>query len=392
MHTTLPELRRLTAGAIGTAALLAAPSAGHAQLTLDASWLLAEGDAVELYGSDNYADPDGNAGRAGADQTWTFATAPLIVDTTQLRVLSAAEGSAAAQFPGADLLLTGTRGLGPVGSSSELYVATRADGHYVIGVGEPDDEALVGSYALDDEILVQRSSLAFGDTYADAGGAQLVFDRSVFADQLDPTISQFIDSVRVTFDQTEASAVDGWGTLDLFGTSYEVLRVRTDVESVQTIELKGLIYPDWTDVREVPIELPEAVTASLEEGNQTGTELTWVTPAFHYPVARLFVDGEGGPSKFDYAVGATTSSTRAPAPELAFRAYRSAADALTVTFDDDAPASTLVRVYGTGGQLLHAVTLPAGQHTATLELSGATGMRLVTLWRGGRLAGMQRVL
>jgi len=68
--------------------------------------------------------------------------------------------------------------------------------------------------------------------------------------------------------QTRSNVVDGWGTLNLFGESYEVLRVRTVINAIDSIYIE-FIQTGTT------FERPEAV------------EYKWLSPDFKVPVLQV---------------------------------------------------------------------------------------------------------
>lgn len=195
--------------------------------------------ATQLSG--NYVTP------SGGDQTWDFTGLSSDIEV-ETEYFDAADADSSAVFPTAQVYTQ--RGLG-----EEFFEST--DDHFgSLGITANDPVGLgFSANTIYDEVFIDRVAWEFGN----APVATEAFFQSRFAladlpDFLADTISGLspipIDSLGFGVRTERSMEVDAWGTLEIPGGTYDVLRVvRTDIRN--TILESKVPFLGWTDVTDL---------------------------------------------------------------------------------------------------------------------------------------------
>ena len=184
---------------------------------------------------------------AGADQTWDFTSLASDVEV-ETEYLDAANADSAAVFPNAQIYTQ--RGLG-----EEFFEST--DDHFgSLGITANDPVGLgFSANTVYDEVFIERVAWEYGDApVATEAVIQSRFALADLPDFLADTISGLspipIDSLGFGVRTERSMNLDAWGTLEIPGGTYDVLRVvRTDIRN--TILESKVPFLGWTDVTDL---------------------------------------------------------------------------------------------------------------------------------------------
>ncbi len=372
------------------AALLLAGAAANApaQITLDDAYLPRVGDAAVTYVQEGYTDPAGNLARDGGNQTWVFA--PAARDRTINTAVSAArEGSAAADFPDADLTVRSRSQLGGFDTETELYLRRSERGLELLGLAAADTSEGLPALRLSKPLLYAPAQLAFGTSVADASSSRFTFGSEVLTALTgDPSYAQLVDSVGLRIDQTATFEVDSWGTVNVLDAGrVSALRVKRTTGVRQALEVKAGPF-GWIDITALGL-VPDSL---LPPARLNVVDYSFLTAGRRAPAYVIRVDSLGQPASLEYAANVVGTAELAR-EDSALKAYLRG-DQLTVVAGPPRPRSSdRVAIYGADGRQLASERLAEGQTELSLgTASWPAGVHLVTLWRDGTLAATQRVL
>ncbi|MBK6997440.1 MAG: T9SS type A sorting domain-containing protein [Lewinellaceae bacterium] len=181
----------------------------------------------------------------GGNQIWNFST--LSADNTDEMLYKAANsGTHAADFPGAELVLPGATG--------ETYFNVTNSKMEVQGYAgaDPAGFGLDVSTPFTPSLIERRSPMNFFDINSQQSNLNLTFptDQPPL-DALFAGLPVNVDSMRVAVTTNRVEAVDAWGTCQIPGGQYPVLRQkRTDYVSTG-IEVYVSLFPgfgSWVDL------------------------------------------------------------------------------------------------------------------------------------------------
>ncbi len=218
-----------------------------AQITLTDSYFPAAGDTLFSF---NDVVPSIDVPTSGADQVWDFTSlsGPVVLQTV---LKAASEGVNNAQFPGASILADFQGGEG--------YYAVDNNNYRFQGYVGPDPGGLgIDIVALfSPNVIERRANLEYLDV--NSGESNMLFAfawddvPSAVSDSLNLPITP--DSVRIRVNIDRLEIIDGWGTVDIPGGTYEVLKENRREITDTRIEAKISILP-WQDLTDlVPPEI-----------------------------------------------------------------------------------------------------------------------------------------
>lgn len=233
--------------------ILGIVTVANAQITVTNAVFPQAGESFKIMIADNPANILITA--SGGNQTWDLTNIGLIGVDASFTAGDAAMGSAAADFPTADIIIPEFGGI-----EGDGYVKVDANEMSTVGVvgtlvGFVDNYPVRFNPA---QIEIQ-TPLTATSSFASSYGFQEVIDPHAdpgsTIDSLITEIEQTlgglitIDSVRVTFTSSRQSDVDAWGTLDLPNGSFNVLRLKstdeTDTQIAAKVSTFGIPNPTW---------------------------------------------------------------------------------------------------------------------------------------------------
>lgn len=378
-----------TARTLLTAALVGALATGtSAQITLGEDWLMDVGFAMDLAVDTSFDDAADNLARFGADQRWDLGT-PTVHRTFTVSARAASEGSAAADFPDADLVVVAGAGGGIIGPDAEAYMDRDGDDLFLIGLaGEAGGGGgFLPPLRLSDPFTFQSAPVAFNQRGDDIGSARLALGGEFLGVILgDSTFNGLVDSLGFSLAIGVDYHVDGWGTLRLGRDSFAVLRTRTVREISQALEVK-VPFLGWIPIGDF-VQLPDSLGGF---GTQRTIAYDWLTPAYSYPVASAEADEDENPQELNFLASAVVG-TRAPAPAVDLVASW-VPGALEVVLGSAEVSAVQLRLLGPDGRDVGVRRdVRPGSRISVPTANLPRGAYLVTAWRGGRLAATRRLV
>ena len=229
----------------------------------------------------------------GPDQQWMFDRLNRIISASA-EVKDASEGSVSQNFPSADLVLVFETGV-------ERYYRVRPDRIEEIGYTGIDPVfsviQLVAYYR--QPYIIQRAPLNYGDM--NTSQSQLLFPYA-YDDIPDSITSQFPlpispDSVRLNLSINRQDEVDGWGTLEIPGGTFNVLREKRVEIRNSLVEAKVIGFGGWFDITAtIRTILPDS--AVLE--NDTVITYNFFSDMSTEPIAVVTTDAEDEVMRVDF--------------------------------------------------------------------------------------------
>lgn len=229
----------------------------------------------------------------GPGRSWSFTSlqAPFS-NSTELLPAEQLEGGFA--FPTADFGVA-------FNAANNFYKVTDSQvqllGFYGAAPGDLGFDAL---FRFDPPLVDQHAPVFYGDNFETE--SNIFF--AIAAEDLPAGIFDQLpispDSIRLRINQQRIDEVDAWGMLTLPGGNYDVLREkRTDIRNLR-VEVRVGFFP-WTDVTDI---LTEQV--GLDDlGQDTTISYRFLAEEAMAPVAEVFVDDNGNPSRVRYKVNET---------------------------------------------------------------------------------------
>ncbi len=210
-----------------------------AQITITNATFPAVGDSL-LFATDTQPLGLNPATPPGGPQTWDFSTLQK-VNNLSVVYRPASVGSQVANFPGSDLVVTGQAG--------EIYFNVTATKFEAMGYAGGDPTGLgLNVVAKFNPVIVERKSpLNFFDISQQATNLSLPFSTENLPDSLFSGLPLVPDSIRVRIKTNRLEVVDGFGTCQIPGGTYPVLRQkRTDYTTTGMDVL--LPFFGWIDI------------------------------------------------------------------------------------------------------------------------------------------------
>lgn len=269
----------------------------NAQITITSSFFPESGDT--LFMSFDDAPTGIVVGSAGVNQTWDFSSLNEAFDRFTV-ISDAASGSAAAEFPQAELYAAYENG-------GESYFNVTSTIYEQIGYKglDPADLGIEVVTHFDPSIIERRAPMNFLDINSFEGNLNL----PIAADQLPQEVLDMFpiapDSVRIRVNSTRDDVVDAWGSLTIPAGTYEVLRERR-IENRDT-RFDILVFGNWLDVTDL-VPFTEFL------GLDTITTYNYFTNNIKEPIAIVTVATDGTVTQVEYKddqlVGTTDISSQ----------------------------------------------------------------------------------
>lgn len=255
----------------------------NAQITITNSFFPVAGDT--LFMSFDDAPAGITVGGPGTNQVWDYSSLHEAFDRFTV-IGNASEGSAAAEFPQADLLATYENG------GEGYYNVTPAIYEQIGYKGlDPADLGIVVVTHFEPSIIERRAPMNFLDINSFEGNLNL----PIAADQLPQDILDMFpiapDSVRIRVNSTRTDVVDAWGSLTIPAGTYDVLRERR-IENRDT-RFDILAFGNWLDVTDL-------VPFTDYLGLDTITTYNYFTNDIKEPLAILTVATDGTITQVEY--------------------------------------------------------------------------------------------
>ncbi len=221
----------------------------------------------------------------GGPYTWDYST--LQPTTRQVTAFQpAAEGSAHASFPGAELVSVGALG-------AETYYDKTASVFSILGVS---GQGLAGSFPVSTELkftppLAERHApLAFLSLFNSASNATIAIPLSAIPGGILDSLgipTGLFDSIRIRISIQRLDLVDAYGTLKIPGGMYDVLREkRVDYRSTG-IDVHTFL--GWVDIS----QFIGMGGGALGIGTDTITTFNYLSNTAKEPIAVVTVDSSG---------------------------------------------------------------------------------------------------
>jgi hypothetical protein len=182
----------------------------------------------------------------GGDQTWDFSS--LKPTFTQQQIFkSPATGTAAAAFPGANLLYVNNNIENYLNVTNQTVQAVGYFGVDPIGIGIK----LAAPYS--PPIIERRAPLNFFDIYQISSGLLLPLSINVVPDSIVRRLPVRPDSLRIRIALNRLDVVDAWGSVRIPGGTYPVLREKRTQYTETRLDAK--VPPlGWLDITDVAIQ------------------------------------------------------------------------------------------------------------------------------------------
>ena len=226
--------------------LLAAFSAlcfgASAQITVTSATFPVAGDTL-MYVIDNDPVNINAATPPGGNQLWDFSTMQ-ISQTTETVFRPASAGMNVNSFPGADLVV--------INQTGETYFNVTANKFEAMGYSGGDPAGLgLNVLAKFSPVVVERSSpLNFFDITQQTTNLSLPFSTEQLPDSLFQGAPFTPDSIRVRLNTQRLEVVDGWGTCQIPGGSYPVLRQKRTEYTTTNLDVY-LGFLGWVDISQL---------------------------------------------------------------------------------------------------------------------------------------------
>jgi len=360
-----------------------------AQIILGPDWLMEAGFSMTLFVDSDYNDPQDNLSKSGANQMWNFTQDLDINDTTQVDVKMASSGSAFDTFPNAELIFSSEQEIGFFNATSELYLDRDGNNLNVLGLVDGDPDAILPAVKLTDPLLFQSTPLTYQSTTSDQTRLRLTFPPEILTTLLgNSTFNNFVDSVGVSIGQDVDTDVDGWGTINLNGNSYDALRIKTVTEAFQDIEVKSG-FLGWVPITDI---VTSGIDSTIDFNNQRTETYAWVVADYSYPIMQITVDSNGAAESATYR-SELSVSTRERNAQVGITAFTQN-NALTVSLaSDELNGRGEVQIFGVNGAILDRQVAQLREDRIEFDTSTwPTGVQLVTVWSDGKLVGTQKVV
>jgi len=213
------------------------------QITITSATFPVAGDTLYIafdnapLGSINPATPP------GGNQLWDF-TALQFSQTNEIVYRPASAGMNTSSFPGAELVV--------IGQAGETYFNVTTSKFEALGYAGDDPAGFnLNVIATFSPAVTERTSpLQFFDITQQSSDLSLPFSTEQLPDSLFQGAPFIPDSIRVRLNTQRLDVVDGWGTCQIPGGSYQVLRQkRTEYTTTYLDVYVGLL--GWIDISQL---------------------------------------------------------------------------------------------------------------------------------------------
>lgn len=211
-----------------------------AQITVTSATFPVAGDTL-MYVIDNDPVNINPATPPGGNQLWDFSMLQ-ISQTFETIYRPASAGMSASNFPGADLVITGQTG--------ETYFNVTSNKFEALGYSGGDPAGLgLNVLAKFNPVVTERTSpLAFFDVIPQTTDLSLPFSTDQLPDSLFQGAPFTPDSIRVRLNTQRLDVVDGWGTCQIPGGTYPVLRMKRTEYTTTNLDVYLGGFLGWVDI------------------------------------------------------------------------------------------------------------------------------------------------
>jgi hypothetical protein len=220
-------------------------AAARGQITITKASFPIAGDSLQL--STDLTVSNIKIAKNGANQIWDFRT--LNANTVQVNYFKPAnQGTAAAQFPGAELVEK--RG------TLDYYINVTDDRFEEIGVSgaTPEFFNINATTRVSPPRISRRAPLNFFDLNTSTPATTVALSLAALPDSLKVLFggaAGLIDSIRVKFSSTRNDLVDGYGIVKLPIGDFEVLREKRITYSQTSLEAYLKLTKSWLDISQL---------------------------------------------------------------------------------------------------------------------------------------------
>lgn len=214
----------------------------YAQITVTSATFPVAGDTLK-YAFDNAPDNLNVATPPGGSQLWDLTTLKVSqIGETVYRPASA--GVNVANFPGADLAI--------IAQAGETYFNVTNDKFEALGYAGADPAGfglnVVAKFA--PPVIERKSPMNFFDINQQSTNLTLPFSTESLPDSLFQGAPFIPDSIRVRLSTQRLDVVDGWGTCQIPGGSYPVLRQKRTEYTTTNLDvyISSPIPLGWVDI------------------------------------------------------------------------------------------------------------------------------------------------
>lgn len=213
-----------------------------AQITVTSATFPAAGDTL-MYLIDDSPVNLNVATPPGGNQLWDFSTLQ-IGQAVETAYRPASQGMNSLSFPGAELVI--------IGQTGETYFNVTANKFEAMGYSGGDPAGLgLNVLAKFNPVVVERSSpLNFFDITSQSTNLSLPFATDQLPDSLFAGAPFTPDSIRVRLNTQRLEVVDGWGTCQIPGGSYPVLRQKRTEYTTTNLDVY-LGFLGWVDISQL---------------------------------------------------------------------------------------------------------------------------------------------
>ena len=345
-------------------------------LMLAAAWLPAQiivtnatfPDAGDTLKTATDLSPEGIVMTAsGGPQVWDFSSlTPSTRTETVFRL--AVEGSAYANFPGADLVTISDVG-------AEVYYSKSNSTFAILGI---TGEGLGGGFPIEADFkynppYVERNApLSFFDVDNFTSNATVSLPTSAIPSEIFDSLgisTGLFDSIRIRLDFHRILVAEGYGSLTIPGGTYEVLRQKETIYTSTGIDVHTIL--GWIDIGVL-------LGGSFAFPTDTTITFNFISNTEKEPIAVVTVDSTGFnavqveykdnglPSAINPVTGETISVIISPNPAI---------DEVTIELQNTLPGIYTLRLYDINGQLLMMKPFASSREVISLE-SFSEGMYL----------------
>jgi hypothetical protein len=213
-----------------------------AQITVTSTTFPSAGDTLRNAVDDNPSSSINPATPPGGGQVWDFSSLQA-AQTSETAYLAASQGGSVSDFPGADLVI--------IGQAGETYFNVTNSKMEALGYAGADP----AGFGLDvlakfsPPIAERKSPLNFFDISQQTTDLSLPFSTELLPDSLFQGFPK-PDSIRVRSNTQRLEVVDAWGTCQIPGGSYPVLRQkRTEYTTTNLDAYIGSPFPlGWVSI------------------------------------------------------------------------------------------------------------------------------------------------
>lgn len=253
-----------------------------AQITVTNATFPAVGDTL-MTATDNMP-VNIQVGAPGPDQVWNFKSlqSPVVLRTV---IRAAAEGEAAAAFPEADLVYKANE-------NAEGYYKVTANELTLLGLSgtDPLNLGIDIRPRLSPPQIERRAPLQYNDDFESSTSLSYAVSADQIPAELLADLPITPDSLRVRLRLDRQDEIDAWGTVQIPGGNYEVLREKRTIDQDVRIDAK-VGFLGWQDITDIVVALT-GIGADILGNNQIVRYYYWSETAKE-PIA-VVTTGPGG--------------------------------------------------------------------------------------------------